>query len=129
MVKIDSKLLAEAAQLPSQRLYYVTLTLFFITAFGFVVQGLLAQHMLLKTVPMVDASKEVRIQVGEFHLWFEEFISGDVSVTEAGAWVYLKQARWYANALLQGDSKDQTNYYALEETSHRQLLTYISHGY
>ena len=122
MVKTDSRLLAETARLPSQRLYFLTLGFFFITAFGFVVQGLLAQHMLLKTVPLVDASKEVRIKVSEFHLWFEEFISGDVSVTEAGAWDYLIQARWYANALLQGDTSERTKYYALEKTSHRQLL-------
>jgi len=51
-------------------------------------------------VPLVSAAHKMRIQASEFHLWFEEFLQGDRSLSAEKVWGYLNLAEWYANAML-----------------------------
>ncbi|MDT8446740.1 MAG: response regulator [bacterium] len=62
----------------------------------------LAQSVLSKHAPLVDAAMEIQLKVTTAHLWLEEVLSGDQSRSVEIVWDMLDQADWYAQAMLQG---------------------------
>lgn len=61
----------------------------------------------LRYTPWVDASMEIKLEVTLAHLWFEENMAGDTNESMATVRKHLAQAKWYANAMLDGGSNEQ----------------------
>lgn len=61
----------------------------------------------LRYTPWVDASMEIKLEVTLAHLWFEENMAGDSSESITTVRKHLAQAKWYANAMLDGGSNEQ----------------------
>lgn len=73
-----------------------------------------AQSTLQKYIPWLDASMEIKLEVAQAHLWFEEISAGDPSVSVGTVYTHLDQATWYANAILDGGTLKQNIYQPLE---------------
>ncbi|WP_415892386.1 GGDEF domain-containing protein [Neptuniibacter sp. PT8_73] len=73
-----------------------------------------AQSTLQKYIPWLDASMEIKLEVAQAHLWFEEISAGDHSVSVDTVYTHLDQATWYANAILDGGTLKQNIYQPLE---------------
>lgn len=44
---------------------------------------------------MVNASMEIRVEIGLFHLWFEKMLQGDPSIKSGDVWQRLANTEWY----------------------------------
>ena len=56
--------------------------------------------------PLIKASKELKFEATQGHLWFEEIVSGDRNESIETVWQHLELADWYAQAMLIGGEKD-----------------------
>jgi len=52
--------------------------------------------------PLVAATMNIKLETTKAHLWFEEAISGDQTIDIVDIWGNLEQAKWYAQAMLDG---------------------------
>ena len=50
--------------------------------------------------PIVNISKDIKYQVAVFHLWLEEYISGDDTLHESDVWKHMNRAKTLSNILL-----------------------------
>jgi methyl-accepting chemotaxis protein len=57
--------------------------------------------------PLVDASMEIKLSGAEAHLLMEEIMAGDAAEDVADVHAALAQARFYANAILNGGENDE----------------------
>jgi len=80
-------------------------------------------RMAERNTPLIDAAMEIKYELSLFHLWFEEMIQGDSSVTEAKVWQHLEESRWYANAMLNGGQNSEGVFIPLEAPQLRKLIT------
>ncbi|MCG8566131.1 MAG: PAS domain S-box protein [Desulfobacterales bacterium] len=62
----------------------------------------IGERMARQYGPLSDASMQIKFELSQTHLWFEEWMSGDPHVTPKDFWVHLDQAQWYAQAMLTG---------------------------
>ncbi|MEG3639466.1 sensor histidine kinase [Magnetococcus sp. PR-3] len=93
-----------------------------------ITQGTLATmgwRMTAHNAPLIDASMEIKFELTRFHLWFEEIIQRDHSMTEAQVWQHLKEADWYANAMLEGGENHEGRFIALKNPHLREVLTQL----
>jgi PAS domain S-box-containing protein len=58
--------------------------------------------MASRHAPLVYASMEIKYEITQFHLWFEELIQGDPNIDREAVWRHLQEARRYANMMLEG---------------------------
>ena len=65
--------------------------------------------------PLIEASKELKFEATQAHLWFEEIISGDRNEKIEAVWHHLDLADWYALAMLEGGRKDEYSIIALTD--------------
>jgi PAS domain S-box-containing protein len=78
-----------------------------------------------KHAPLVYASSDMKFHLGEFHLWFEESIQNDQSLTKKDVWENLTSARWNANALLNGGTNEHVSITPLESIQARNTITKV----
>ncbi|WP_139833791.1 methyl-accepting chemotaxis protein [Thalassospira alkalitolerans] len=57
--------------------------------------------------PLGDAAMEIKLSATKAHLLFEEIMAGDESEDINEVWQLLDESKWYANAILNGDSNDE----------------------
>jgi len=50
----------------------------------------------------IHAIMEIQYETARFHLWLEEFLSGDTTLSKEDFWKFLDEAKSYAHALLEG---------------------------
>ncbi len=79
-------------------------------------------RMAAKHAPLVDAAMEIKLQVAQAHLWFEEMISGDRTVDIDQVWKLQDSAEWYAQVMLEGGSSAKGVYIALDDTDLRSQI-------
>jgi PAS domain S-box-containing protein len=87
----------------SVRLMYLLVGLFalvVICSMGYIFTT--GSRMVAKHAPLVDAAMEIKLQVAQSHLWFEEMISGDKTVEIEQIWKLRDSTDWYAQAMLEG---------------------------
>ncbi len=72
--------------------------------------------------PLVDATMEIKLEATTAHLWFEEIISGDRYLDINVVWGHLDQARWYANAMLEGGENQEGKFVPLNDPVLRQKI-------
>lgn len=86
------------------------------------VQGrFLASHH----APLVYAVQEIKLETTTGHLWFEEIISGDQSLTLEDALVHMDRADWYVKASLNGGQRGGITFYPLELENLREELVEV----
>ena len=61
-----------------------------------------SNRIILKYSPLVDAALEIKLEATTAHLWFEEIASGDREENIDDVLVHIDEAKWYANAMLEG---------------------------
>lgn len=81
-----------------------------------------ARALVLTFVPQVNATMASRIAVTEAHLWLEEIVSGDASEDPQQVWDRIADARWYLDAMLEGDERDGRRYVAVADDVLREDL-------
>jgi len=72
--------------------------------------------------PLVDAAMETKFELALSQLYLEEFISGDESITEGAVTSHLKQAQWYARAMLSGGQNSEGTFIPLEDKDLRNKI-------
>ena len=73
--------------------------------------------------PLIEASKELKFEATQAHLWFEEIVSGDNNENIELVWEHLELADWYAQAMLEGGLKDDYIIVALtDDVLRKQIL-------
>jgi diguanylate cyclase (GGDEF)-like protein len=72
-----------------------------------------------KFVPWVDASMEIKLETTLAHLWFEEMLAGDSSLSIDTVYQHVTLAKWYATAILDGGENEQGIYYPLQDSKLR----------
>jgi len=75
--------------------------------------------------PLIEASKELKFEATQAHLWFEEIISGDRNENIESVWQHLDLADWYAHAMLEGGVKDDYKIKALTDDVLRQEVQHV----
>jgi len=76
---------------------------------------------------MINASQEIKAEIALFHLRLDEMIQGDPSVKSEDVWSHLADAKWYADAMLEGGVRKGVVYVPLDAPSLRALVTEIVH--
>lgn len=76
-----------------------------------------------RNTPLIDASMEVKFEISLFHLFLEELLQGDPSLTKSKVWQHIEQSKWYVNAMLNGGKNKKGDFTALEKPQLRQLTT------
>jgi len=76
---------------------------------------ILAYDMTARNASLIDAAKEIKLEATYGHLWFEEIMSGDQRESIDAVMQHIKNARWFARAMLDGGEKDQESFDALSE--------------
>jgi hypothetical protein len=75
----------------------------------------LGNHMVVKYIPLIDATMEIKLEATTAHLWFEEIVSGDRFEDIDQVHQHLDQAQWYATAMLAGGSNLEGTFIPLKE--------------
>ena len=75
--------------------------------------------------PLIEASKELKLETTQAHLWFEEIISGDRNEKIETVWQHLDLADWYALAMLEGGVKDDYSIIALTDEVLRREVQHV----
>ena len=78
--------------------------------------------------PLIEASKELKFEATQAHLWFEEIISGDHNEKIGTVWLHLDLADWYALAMLEGGIKDDYIIIALTNDVLRKQVLRVRHN-
>lgn len=60
------------------------------------------QEMTARIGPQIDASIHIKYELTRFHLWFEELVSGDPTITKERVWHHLDEAYVQTRSLLNG---------------------------
>lgn len=77
-------------------------------ALGGLVLGILtmnsrtALNMTERQGQMIHAVMEIQYEITRFHLWLEEILAGDKTLSKDEVWQYLETAKSYAHAILDG---------------------------
>ncbi|MBF0368735.1 MAG: PAS domain-containing protein [Magnetococcales bacterium] len=76
-----------------------------------------------KQTPLAHAGTDLKYHLATFHLWFEELVQQDETITRQDVWQHLAEARWYAHAMLEGGSNPEVTILPLKSPSARQAIT------
>jgi diguanylate cyclase (GGDEF)-like protein len=66
--------------------------------------------MTSKYAPLVDATMEIKIETTTARLWFEEIMHGDKDKDIDAVNINIKNAIWYANAIIKGGTNQHGRY-------------------
>lgn len=72
--------------------------------------------------PIIDATMEIRIEIAKSHILMDHFLDGDSSVKETHVMRHLKNAQWYANALINGGSNEHNTFTPIESETARNSI-------
>ena len=75
--------------------------------------------------PLIEASKDLKFEATQAHLWFEEIISGDRAENIDSVWQHLDLAEWYAKAMLEGGKKSNYRIIALHDQGLRKEIQQV----
>ena len=75
----------------------------------------LGYRLSVEHAPLVDAAMEIKLEATTAHLWFEEIMSGDDSLSIESVWEHIEKAEWYANAMLSGGQNSEGKFYPLKD--------------
>jgi diguanylate cyclase (GGDEF)-like protein len=78
-----------------------------------------------KYAPLVDASMEIKLEATTAHLWLEEILSGDTKEDINEVRQNIKNAIWYANAMINGGQNDEGTYLPLENKNLENKIKYV----
>ncbi len=84
----------------------------------------LAERMVERYTPLIDATMELKLEATTAHLWFEESLLGEREDEIEAARQKLQQADWYARAMLEGGENSEGRFIPLED---RTLRIHIQH--
>ena len=108
---------------PSPLRAIVVVTLIMVAAMTILVYSSgIALRIAKKSAPLIDASMDVKFQLGLYHLWLEELVQQDPTVDKKQVWGHLDQARWYANAMLEGGENQEGRFQSLDDLVLRSMI-------
>jgi len=84
-----------------------------------------AANMVAVHAPLVDAAVEIKLEISQAHLWFEELVTGDKTVTIDEVYKLQDGAFWYANAMLVGGTNSKGTFIPLEDEQLRQKIEIV----
>ncbi len=79
----------------------------------------LAERMVERYTPLIDATMELKLEATTAHLWFEEILSEDRDATMEEVRRHLSLAEWYADAMLHGGVNEEGRFIPLEDSALR----------
>ena len=108
---------------PSPLRAIVVVTLIVVAAMTILVSSSgTALRIARKSAPLIVATMDVKFQLSLYHLWFEELVQQDTTVERGQVWQHLNQARWYANAMLEGGENQEGKFQALDDPAFRSMI-------
>ena len=72
-----------------------------------------------RLAPLSDAAMEIKLSATQAHLIFEEIMAGDAGEEIQVVWDLLEEARFYANAILNGGENAEGRFYASDDPAVR----------
>ena len=72
-------------------------------------------RMLTVYVPLIEAAREIQLDVTTAHLWLEEIVSGDSGEDIDAVYDYMDRAGWYIRAMREGGETEQYTYTPLND--------------
>lgn len=72
--------------------------------------------------PLIDATMEVKLEAAIAHLWFEEIISGDSSISYEQVMMHIDESIWYTEAMLYGGKNEEGNFLPIEDATLQQSI-------
>lgn len=105
----------------------ISLSIFLISLFLSMMAYMLytGNRMVTTYEPLIEASKELKFEAAQAHLWFEEIISGDSAESIDSVWQHLDLAEWYAKAMLEGGQKGNYRIIALHDQVLREEIEQV----
>lgn len=94
------KIIRTGGNLPG--IVFVTLALGGLVFGIMVINAHITLNMAAKHGQMIRSITEIKYESSRFHLWLEEFISGDATLDKKEIWKHIGYAREYANAMIDG---------------------------
>ncbi len=82
----------------------------------------LGHEMTAKHSVLVDAAMEAKYEITLAHLWTEELIEGDQSVTGSQIKKSIDEAKWYLKAMLFGGQNDEGLFFPIEDCCPRMKI-------
>lgn len=109
-------------------LYRIWLLVILVAAVVLVSMGYIyyaGRQMAAVHAPLIDAALEIKLEATMAHLWFEEAISGDQTVTMGDVLKHLDKADWYTNVMLEGGTNEEGRFYPLSDSQAREDIAEI----
>lgn len=78
-----------------------------------------------RLAPLAQAATEIGLQATKAHLIFEEIMAGDEGEDIGEVWFALDNARFYANAILNGGENEMGTYYASVDPDVRETVPLV----
>jgi len=94
-----------------------------VTSMGYIYY--LGNQITLIETPLMDAAMELKNKTTTGHLWFEEILSGDSTLSIDDVLEHLDLADWYAHAMLEGGQRANCKYFPLSDLHMRQDITEV----
>ena len=69
-----------------------------------------------KFAPLIEATKEIRVQTSLSHLWLEEILTGDTTITFDEVFIQIESAQWLVNSILEGGTNNRITIIPLQDT-------------
>lgn len=105
---------------------YMLLIIMIAGIFALMLQSFyVSDKMINNYLPLVDATKELRLEATAAHLWFEEILSGDSQERVDVVFAHIDQAEWYAQAMLYGGENSEGVLLPLEDSQLRKEITSV----
>jgi methyl-accepting chemotaxis protein len=72
-------------------------------------------RMVTVYLPLIDAAREIELDITTAHLWLEEIVSGDASESADAVYDYMDRAGWFIQAMREGGETEQYTYTPLND--------------
>lgn len=79
-------------------------------------------HVGERLAPLADAAMEIKLTATRAHLVFEEIMTGDEGEDINEVWDLLKEARFFAGAILNGGTNDEGRFFPTESAEVRRVM-------
>ena len=78
-----------------------------------------------RLAPLVDAAMEIKLTATNAHLLIEEIMAGDAAESIEDVYAYLDQSQFYAEAILNGGTNDEGQFFAIGDPQVRETVSTV----
>ena len=80
------------------------------------------EDLVVRVGPLYQVSSDIKVHMSSFHLWLEEYLQGDINVTEYELFEHLDRATGLVGVILHGGNYRNKYFYSAEIPAFKAIL-------